>query len=164
MSSLKTINWKAGFYVLIGISFALTHKLNAKPFDLSTSFSGKLGVGVGAALFWRGAWYALDDRLYPGEPLKSAVASFVMGASGLAASSLSFESIGKSVEKFPLPIKSATQFASVYSVALSNVLLWRGTWMLWDLAYEGCGLSEDEYKATDAGHAAAGSGRRLVTF
>ena len=120
---------------------------------MCSTFFAKLGVGAGAASFWRGAWYVIDDNLYPDEPVKSAASSLGIGTTGLAASSVSIDAMSKPLSKLPLPLKSAVLFTSVYSLALSNILVWRGTWMLWDLAYESYGESEKDYKATDEGHA-----------
>ena len=40
-------------------------------------------IGCAAASFWRGAWYIMDDQLYPEQPFYSALASLVLGSMGL---------------------------------------------------------------------------------
>ena len=54
--------------------------LNAK------SLFTHIGVGMGAASFWRGAWYILDDHLFPEDAAKPAPASWTLGGGGMAAS------------------------------------------------------------------------------
>ena len=92
-------------------------------------------VGIGSASFWRGMWYVLDDQLYPESPFYSASSSLVMGTGLLAASQglLHRTSQVVSPKLVPLPLQ---RFGSVYLLATSCVLLWRGTWMMWDVAYE----------------------------
>ena len=101
------------------------------------SLTLQIAVGVGAASFWRGAWYVLDDCLYPDEPLKSAASSFVAGCFGLG---LTQGGVSKALTTKPKVLKQRIldprKLAAMYGLAMSCVLIWRGTWMMWDLGYE----------------------------
>jgi hypothetical protein len=112
-------------------------------------------VGVGAASFWRGAWYLLDDHLYPEDPVKSAAASMGLGVIGLTAS----QGLVERAERLALSKKvvrpsslAIARFGAIYSVAVSCVLVWRGTWVGWDCLYEYLHPCE-KAKSTDPGHA-----------
>jgi Fuseless len=92
-----------------------------------------VGVGMGAASFWRGAWYVLDDHLFPDDKEKSALASLVLGVAGMTASQglmHACEDMARKKFASPLAVKTA------YTVAVSVVLVWRGTWVGWDCVYE----------------------------
>lgn len=107
-----------------------------------------VGVGMGAASFWRGAWYIMDDSLFPDCPTTSATASLMGGAIGIAASQgliAKAESLSKqgSVQRL-----CVVRFAALYSVAMSCVLVWRGTWMAWDQLF----LHFTEEEATKPGN------------
>ena len=93
-----------------------------------------VGVGMGAASFWRGAWYILDDHLYPDDAASSALASLGLGIVGMAAS----QGLVARVEHLStnrLPFRAA-RFGALYTIAVSCVLVWRGTWVGWDVLYE----------------------------
>ena len=95
-----------------------------------------VGVGMGAASFWRGSWYILDDHLFPNNPAASAGASWGLGVLGMAASQglvAKCEELAKRKAKFPLKV---ARFGALYTVAISCVLVWRGTWLGWDVLYE----------------------------
>ena len=130
-----------------------------------TSLDGKavlthIGVGMGAASFWRGAWYILDDHLFPEDPTKSAMTSFLLGCTGMTlcqglvgrldqfekyCKQKSKELVRKKgssngtgisyYRKYVLPVKVA-RFGALYTIAISCVLVWRGTWLGWDVIYE----------------------------
>jgi hypothetical protein len=77
-----------------------------------------VGVGMGAASFWRGAWIILDENLYPDEPVKSATASFGLGVVGLAMSQglvSRAEQLAKKAANRPLALSTA-RFGALYSV------------------------------------------------
>jgi Fuseless len=131
-------------------------------------------VGMGAASFWRGAWYLLDDHLYPDDKAKSAAASLALGilgmraSQGLVARAERLEQRAVTLQQALLlqakkggggllePKKSLVwlgrikispdaltswavklpRLGAVYSVAVSCVLVWRGTWGGWDVLYE----------------------------
>lgn len=108
-----------------------------------------LGVGMASASFWRGAWYVLDDHMFPDCATTSASASLGLGVVGMAFSQglvRKSEALAKlgSVRRVQL-----ARFAAVYTIAMSCVLVWRGTWMAWDIAYEK--LTEADPK--EPGHA-----------
>jgi len=107
-------------------------------------------VGVAVASFWRGAWYVLDEVVFPADVFKSGLACFVAGVGGLATS--------QHVKLLLLQELSCTTKTShrkrvlmfsppTYFVALSCVLFWRGVWCLWDSAsdaYFGVADGEDD--------------------
>jgi Fuseless len=123
-----------------------------------------VAVGMGAASFWRGAWYLLDDHLYPDDKPKSAAASLGLGIVGMWASQglvaraerleqkaaallLQQQQQGRSslqwLGRFRLSPTALSSWAvklprlgAVYTVAVSCVLVWRGTWVGWDVLYE----------------------------
>lgn len=122
-----------------------------------------VGVGMGAASFWRGAWYVLDDHLFPDESWKSALASFTLGVAGMTASQ------GLVAKCEQLAAKKATtnsvttarrlkvyRFGALYTIAMSCVLVWRGTWVGWDVLYEYTHPEQTPcktgVKSTDRGH------------
>ena len=123
-----------------------------------------VAVGVGAASFWRGAWYILDDHLYPENAVHSAAASFGLGVLGLTAS----QGLVERAERLAKLSSTSTsgglvrprslaiaRFGAIYTVATSCVLVWRGTWVGWDCLYEywHIGDNDDAVKAVDPGHA-----------
>ncbi len=118
--------------------------------------AAQVGIGIGVASFWRGSWYILDDNLFPDNPLYSATASLGLGTAGLAltqgmiAHCASKEVSGKNKVKLPSYYNSIARFGSLYGVAMSVVLVWRGAWMMWDIGYER--FHKEEAKATDPGH------------
>ena len=165
-------------------------------------------VGMGAASFWRGAWYILDDNLFPDDKQASALASLGLGTLGMAASQGLIERAERLAEKLaektslkskttlaaaentmtrnanassrlaarpqvssntisPRLLLAASRVGALYTVAISVVLVWRGTWIGWDVLYEtlhpeqyhsnhahspGDIPSKPAIKSTDAGH------------
>lgn len=110
MSSFVALHWKS----------VLTH----------------VGVGMGAASFWRGAWYILDDHLFPNDRAASALSSWSLGVVGIAASQGLVEKCEKLQQQGGrIPLKVA-RFGALYTIAVSCVLVWRGTWLGWDVLYE----------------------------
>ena len=83
-------------------------------------------VGVGAASFWRGAWYAMDAALFPDDPKASCMSSLVAGFGGFALCHTHLPRLANS--------SMYMRGLGVYGAALANVFAWRGTWMAWDLA------------------------------
>ena len=120
-------------------------------------------IGCGTASFWRGAWYILDDNLFPQDPVLSASTSLLSGTAGMFLAQglikryevlLNHRSSGiadtninstatrrKSFATHPSWHrnwrKSAYRFGAIYWSALSVVLVWRGAWLSWDCFYEG---------------------------
>jgi Fuseless len=107
-------------------------------------------VGMCSASFWRGAWYILDDSLFPNNKELSAISSLLLGTTGM----FSVQGLFERGETFAIRlvdlrsrnhtwltirsiqiIHSALRFAAIYSLVLSVVCIWRGTWMSWDLLY-----------------------------
>lgn len=112
-------------------------------------------VGVGAASFWRGAWYILDDHLFPQDAVKSAAASFGLGIAGLFGSQglvERAERLSRNAARVRPTSLAVARFGAIYTVATSCVLVWRGTWVGWDCLYEYMHPHEDT-KSTDPGHA-----------
>ena len=99
-------------------------------------------IGCGTASFWRGAWYILDDNLFPQDPVLSAGTSLLSGTAGM------FLSQGL-IKRYEVLVnhphtahqllfrKSVYRFGAIYCAALSVVLVWRGAWLSWDCFYEG---------------------------
>lgn len=96
----------------------------------------------------------LDDHLYPEDPEKSAAASLLMGVVGMGASqglvARATKLAQKSSHTRPLALATA-RFGAIYTVAVSCVLVWRGTWVGWDCLYER--WHKNDVKAVDKGHA-----------
>jgi Fuseless len=102
-------------------------------------------VGMCAASFWRGSWYILDDLLYPNQKEISAVSSLLLGASGMVcvqglihrAESLTVGMYNRYLLSThqARAVHSVLRFGAIYSLVLSVVCIWRGTWMSWDLLY-----------------------------
>lgn len=94
-------------------------------------------VGIAVASFWRGAWYVLDETVFPSSELKSGLACFLGGVSGLATSQhvklmMMREHVGAATRSNR---KRVMLFSPpTYFVGLSCVLFWRGVWCLWDSA------------------------------
>ena len=97
-----------------------------------------VGVGMGTASFWRGAWYVLDDHLFPENAEQSAAASLTLGTIGMAASQ---GLVGRIEQRMTSTTSISTlrlsmmRFGALYTIALSCVLVWRGTWVGWDCLY-----------------------------
>ena len=117
----------------------------------STTVLYHVFIGICSASFWRGAWYILDDMLFPQSKELSALASILLGTSGMLAVQGFFERI----ENYTLQlvrhtkrrqlqwistksmqhIHAVLRFTAIYSLVLSVVCVWRGTWMSWDIMY-----------------------------
>lgn len=120
-------------------------------------------VGMGAASFWRGAWYVLDDNLFPDNPEASAASSFGLGVLGMAVSqglvARAERTVTTASPKAWMRLRpSAARFGAIYTVAISCVLVWRGTWVGWDCLYERYvnktkGSDQSSVASTDPGHA-----------
>ena len=119
-------------------------------------------IGMGVSSFWRGAWYILDDHLFPGESAKSALASFGLGVAGMTASQGLVAKCEELAKKQPLESKllarrlKVYRFGALYTIAMSCVLVWRGTWVGWDVLYEYTHPQQTPcktgVKSTDPGH------------
>jgi len=83
-------------------------------------------VGAGAASFWRGAWYAMDATIFPGDVRKSCAASLGIGFGGFA----TLHSALPRIRSAPPAVRGV----ALYLAALGNVFAWRGVWLGWDLA------------------------------
>ena len=128
----------------------MTSKFQALPW---TIVAGHVGVGMASASFWRGAWYMLDDCLYPGDPFKSATASFALGVTGMLGSQ---GMISRTERIRPGTLQQVAKFGALYVIAMSCVLVWRGTWVMWDVVYEKahhCPIQKTGPRATDERHA-----------
>ena len=90
-----------------------------------------VAVGMGAASFWRGAWYVLDDQLFPDNAPLSSVTCLAVGTAGMAASQ-GVVARAMAVQTYP----RAARFGALYTIAMSCILVWRGTWVGWDCIYE----------------------------
>jgi len=95
-----------------------------------------VGIGMASASFWRGAWYIMDDSLFPDSPIQSATASLSLGAVGMAATQGLVEKAEALSKQGSVRRLCVVRFAAIYSIAMSCVLVWRGTWIGWDVVYE----------------------------
>lgn len=107
------------------------------------SLSSQVTVGVLCASYWRGLWYLCDDYIFPENPFHSGAASLTMGVVGMGitqgytAKILQNELRMKKVfSVLPHSCTPLARFVSLYCVSTSCVLIWRGTWVLWDVAYD----------------------------
>jgi hypothetical protein len=108
-----------------------------------------LGVGMASASFWRGAWYVLDDNMFPDCATTSASASLALGVVGMVASQGLVQKSEALARLGSVRRVQVARFAAIYTIALSCVLVWRGTWMAWDVGYE----KFTEAHPTEPGHA-----------
>jgi hypothetical protein len=106
---------------------------------------------MGAASFWRGAWYVLDDQLFPENANLSAITSLCLGTAGMAAS----QGIVHKAMSVRGVFKPVARFGALYTIAMSCVLVWRGTWVGWDCVYE---HFYNKHFHRDKLHASSGSG------
>jgi hypothetical protein len=104
---------------------------------------------MASASFWRGSWYLLDEVVFPENVLHSALASLAGGTLGMAAC----QGLVHRADRAVLP-KPVARIGALYALATSCVLVWRGTWLLWDVIYENCyyALYDEEVSSTDQGH------------
>ena len=103
----------------------------------------------------------LDDCLYPGDPFRSAVASFGLGTVGMLASQglvNHMNALAKSAAagRRHGGFHQVARFGAIYALAGSCILIWRGTWVMWDVVYERahhCPIQKTGPRATDEHHA-----------
>ena len=137
--------------LLSSISVQKMHPIGMAPLGVFH----QVAIGVACASYWRGMWYILDDNLFPENPFYSASSCLGLGAVGLAgtqgfiARQAERDLINKNLA-LPRHYSPFARFGSLYCVSTSCVLIWRGTWMLWDIAYEK--IHKDQIKATDPKH------------
>jgi hypothetical protein len=109
----------------------------------------QIGVAMGVATFWRGAWYVMDGVVFPEDVGKSALASFAAGVAGLAGvQRIAAPMVLRNAEINSTPVTKATRYLLLYGIGISCVAVWRGTWLGWDLAHEK--FVNAHPKATDA--------------
>jgi Fuseless len=85
--------------------------------------------------------YLLDDHLFPDNAEHSALASLGLGTAGMMASQGMIGRIEQMAANHAKKMLSPAhlkvlRFGALYSVAVSCVLVWRGTWVGWDCLYE----------------------------
>lgn len=90
---------------------------------------------MACASYWRGAWYFLDDHLFPESTMNSAVSSLGLGTVGMVVcQGVAGVSLSSPWNRW---IYSPTsRFGALYVLSTSCVLVWRGAWLLCDVAYE----------------------------
>jgi len=127
---------------------------------MTASLPVQVTTGVLCASYWRGAWYVLDYTLFPADRAKSGVASLALGGGMLAmaqyilspqynGTKLIVRVLGRarpqdvSLRTF---FMKTNRFVSLYGIAMSCVLMWRGTWLLWD---EGSDWVADSFTKRD---------------
>ena len=104
----------------------------------------QVATGVLCASYWRGAWYVLDHTMFPEHRLASGTVSLACGTTLLSMKqyilSPSFNGTKTLVRMLPPP-KSVSlrtryiqtnRFIMLYGIASACILIWRGTWLLWD--------------------------------
>ena len=114
---------------------------------MTASLPVQVSIGVLCASWWRGAWYVLDYTLFPADRMKSGVSSLALGGGmlGMGQYILSPNYNGTKLivrmlgQVRPRDVSLRTffvktnRFVSLYGIAMSCVLIWRGTWILWDV-------------------------------
>ena len=139
-------------------SSSSSKSVNEIPLLATTTF-----VGVAVASFWRGAWYVLDETVFPLDARKSGLACFAAGVCGLATS--------QHVKLMMLKDMACTTKTTnqkrvmlfsppTYFVGLSCVLFWRGVWCLWDSATDAYFVlkdGEDSCSSSSSSSSSSGS-------
>ena len=146
MSAFRKLDVRTiGTHVFVG--------MGAASFWVSCSCSCSCGVFTSMGFWWslgsscvltssslpyhnihsqRGAWYILDDHLYPDDAFKSSVASLSGGVVGMTLS----QGLVEKCETIKNPrMLRVARFGALYCIATSVVLVWRGTWVGWDVFY-----------------------------
>lgn len=110
------------------------------------SFPLQIITGILCASYWRGSWYFLDHTLFPENRFRSGVVSLASGITLLGMKqyilSPSYNGTKQLVRIFPPPKSTSlrtrylqtNRFIVLYGISSACVLLWRGTWLLWDEA------------------------------
>mmetsp|Transcript_20881 Transcript_20881/g.42568 ORF Transcript_20881/g.42568 Transcript_20881/m.42568 type:complete len:225 (+) Transcript_20881:245-919(+) len=111
-----------------------------------SSFPLQIITGILCASYWRGSWYFLDHTLFPENRFRSGVVSLASGITLLGMKqyilSPSYNGTKQLVRVFPPPKSTSlrtrylqtNRFIVLYGISSACVLLWRGTWLLWDEA------------------------------
>jgi hypothetical protein len=112
-------------------------------------------TGVLCASYWRGAWYILDHTLFPNDRLLSGIVSLTSGSALLGMKqyviSPSYNGTKRLVRLLPPPKSislrrryvQTNRFIVLYGIASGCILIWRGTWLLWDEAAHGIAICLD---------------------
>jgi len=113
----------------------------------SSTLPVQIATGILCASYWRGSWYILDHTLFPNDRLVSGIVSLTAGSALLGLQqyilSPSYNGTKTLVRLLPPPTSSISlrrryiqtnRFIVLYGIATSCILLWRGTWLLWDEA------------------------------
>ncbi|KAL3773101.1 hypothetical protein ACHAW5_009532 [Stephanodiscus triporus] len=112
----------------------------------SSTLPVQVATGVLCASYWRGAWYILDHTLFPEDRLLSGAASLASGSILLGMKqyiiSPSYNGTKRLVRLLPPPTSTSlrrhyiktNRFIVLYGIASGCILVWRGTWLLWDEA------------------------------
>lgn len=117
----------------------------------------QIATGILCASYWRGSWYVLDHTLFPHDRLTSGVVSLACGSGLLGMKqyiiSPSFNGTKHLVRMLPPPKNislrtryiQTNRFIILYGIASACILIWRGTWLLWD---EGAHVVADAYSSS----------------
>lgn len=112
----------------------------------SSTLPVQITTGILCASYWRGSWYILDHTLFPNDRLVSGIVSLTAGSALLGIQqyilSPSYNGTKTLVRLLPPPTNislrrryiQTNRFIVLYGIATSCILLWRGTWLLWDEA------------------------------
>ncbi|XRB17312.1 hypothetical protein RI054_15g71570 [Pseudoscourfieldia marina] len=94
----------------------------------------QIACGMACASFWRGAWYIMDDKVFPGDALKSGSATLAAGVGLFAAVQRAAGSAACTAAARGWTMPAHMRHGLMYAYALACVAVWRGTWVLWDAA------------------------------
>ncbi|KAL3827283.1 hypothetical protein ACHAXA_005029 [Cyclostephanos tholiformis] len=140
-------------------------------FNSSSTLPVQVATGVLCASYWRGAWYILDHTLFPDNRALSGIVSLTSGSALLGLKqyiiSPSYNGTKRLVRLLPPPESvslrrryiQTNRFIVLYGIASGCILIWRGTWLLWDEAAHGiadvidsrgCGGSTSTHSTTPA--------------
>lgn len=111
---------------------------------MAASLPVQVATGMLCASYWRGAWYVLDHTMFPDDRLTSGTVSLACGSTLLAMQqymlSPSYNGTKQLVRLLPPPKNvslrtrylQTNRFIMLYGIASACILIWRGTWLLWD--------------------------------
>jgi len=93
-------------------------------------------IGCLVASSWRGAWYILDSYLWPDDKTMSSSMSLLIGALLFWLLVALQPFLGARINAFGRAARLVDLLFS-YVGFWSCVLIWRGAWVLWDVAFDG---------------------------
>uniref|UniRef100_A0A7S4Q3F5 Uncharacterized protein n=1 Tax=Alexandrium monilatum TaxID=311494 RepID=A0A7S4Q3F5_9DINO len=137
----------------------LSHRVHSKCRLRSAGCIEPLLVAAAVTSFWRGAWYVMDAVLFPGDLLRSGLASLGIGWASFTVAHKAAgatQAAGPDLRAAALRTPPLRRLAVLYCLGLSVVSCWRGVWVLWDGVYErltGTPATQDALASGLASHA-----------